>query len=171
MTVPPNLQTPKQLLGGLAGSDIIMECLIEAFPRPVNYWIRASNTKAGDVISSELYVRPDMLLDGYFSICIKENGFSYYLYIVFLYRKKHKIAEERLSLYEIKITLTVRNFTRTDLGTYTCISTNSLGRANTTIRLYEIRIPTTIATTTTTKATTTTRRSSLNFFFCVFHIF
>lgn len=102
---------------------------------------------------------------GTFLFVLKKMDFLFFYNIfIFLYRKKHKIAEERLSLYEIKITLTVRNFTRTDLGTYTCISTNSLGRANTTIRLYEIRIPTTIATTTTTKATTTTRRSSLPFF-------
>lgn len=53
-----------------------MECLIEASPRPVNYWIRASNTKAGDIISSELYVRPDMLLDGYF-----------YFYLFFVLKK------------------------------------------------------------------------------------
>lgn len=40
--------------------------------------------------------------------------------------------------------LTIRSFSSTDVGTYHCVSTNSLGRAEGTLRLYgnSIDIPT-----------------------------
>lgn len=44
--------------------------------------------------------------------------------------------EEKVSLYEIRMRLTIRNFTNTDLGTYKCVSTNTMGRANSTVHIF-----------------------------------
>ncbi|GAB0090667.1 Immunoglobulin-like domain [Sergentomyia squamirostris] len=125
----PQIVTPRSLFGGLAESDVDLECMIQASPISVNYWIKGSAPKRN---SYESFIRPEMLLDG----------------------KKHYISEEKLSPYEFRLKLVVRNFSRSDLGIYTCISTNSLGRANGTIRIYEIKIPTSTSTTSTTSTTT-----------------
>ncbi|KAK0077139.1 hypothetical protein PV325_004383 [Microctonus aethiopoides] len=57
--------------------------------------------------------RTEMLLDGY------------------------EVHEER-SGYQVDITLVIKKFTEQDVGTYVCIATNSLGRAEGTSRLYRL---------------------------------
>ncbi|KAK5638410.1 hypothetical protein RI129_012705 [Pyrocoelia pectoralis] len=69
--------------------------------------------------------------------------------------KKHSITEGRQG-YRVSMTLIIRNVLRRDIGTYSCVSTNSLGKINGTIRLYEIKLQTRAPTTTTTATTTTT---------------
>ncbi|XP_038222155.1 lachesin-like [Zerene cesonia] len=69
---------------------------------------------------------------------------------------KHEINEIRMSTYQVKTILTITNFNTEDTGTYTCVSTNTIGKADGTLRLYEIKITTTTTTTTTTSTTTTT---------------
>jgi hypothetical protein len=44
-------------------------------------------------------------------------------------------VENRTS-YKIHLKLTINHFSRRDLGTYMCVSTNSLGHADGTVRLY-----------------------------------
>ena len=46
------------------------------------------------------------------------------------------ITTEEKASYQTVLTLTIRKFSDKDVGTYTCISTNSLGRKEGTIRLY-----------------------------------
>lgn len=48
---------------------------------------------------------------------------------------KYGITEQR-SGYKGIMRLTIRSFSPTDVGTYHCVSTNSLGRAEGTLRLY-----------------------------------
>ncbi|XP_065223044.1 lachesin [Planococcus citri] len=50
---------------------------------------------------------------------------------------KYNVREKR-SNYIVHMWLLVRNFNETDVGTYACISTNSIGRAEGTIRLYDL---------------------------------
>lgn len=53
-----------------------------------------------------------------------------------IHSKKYEIQEEKISTYKSKILLKIKNFSEADDGTYTCISTNTLGKANKTIRIY-----------------------------------
>ncbi|GBP24231.1 Hemicentin-1 [Eumeta japonica] len=48
---------------------------------------------------------------------------------------KYTIREEKLS-YKVSMWLTIRQFSRSDIGTYNCVSTNSLGKSEGTLRLY-----------------------------------
>ncbi|KAL1139594.1 hypothetical protein AAG570_006576 [Ranatra chinensis] len=48
---------------------------------------------------------------------------------------KHIVDESRHS-YRVHLKLTVKRFNSSDVGTYLCVSTNSLGRAEGAIRLY-----------------------------------
>lgn len=50
-------------------------------------------------------------------------------------RPKYGITEQRTG-YKGMMRLTIRSFSSTDVGTYHCVSTNSLGRAEGTLRLY-----------------------------------
>lgn len=52
-----------------------------------------------------------------------------------LFRPKYGITEER-SGFRGTMKLIVRKFSPSDVGTYHCVSTNSLGRAEGTLRLY-----------------------------------
>ncbi|XP_049766338.1 lachesin-like [Schistocerca cancellata] len=113
----PVVKVPNQLVGAPLGTDVQLECFVEAFPNTINYWVKN---------------RGEMLLDGV----------------------KHHVEEERFS-YKVHLRLTIRNITAKDLGTYTCVSTNSLGHNDGTVRLYEIKIPTRPPTTTTIMPETT----------------
>lgn len=52
-----------------------------------------------------------------------------------MHSPKYGITEQR-SGYKGIMRLTIRSFSPTDVGTYHCVSTNSLGRAEGTLRLY-----------------------------------
>jgi hypothetical protein len=54
---------------------------------------------------------------------------------VFSCRPKYSIRENR-SAYKVFMWLVIRSFGSSDIGTYNCVSTNSLGRAEGTLRLY-----------------------------------
>ncbi|XP_063218510.1 lachesin-like [Bacillus rossius redtenbacheri] len=97
----PVVKVPNQLLGAPLGTDVPLECQVEAFPNTINYWVKN---------------RGEMLLDG----------------------PKYSIQENR-SVYKMFMWLVIKAFNKSDIGTYNCVSTNSLGRAEGTLRLYEIK--------------------------------
>ncbi|RLU23980.1 hypothetical protein DMN91_004188 [Ooceraea biroi] len=37
---PPVIQVPNQLLSAPLGTDVILECFVEAFPKSINYWVK-----------------------------------------------------------------------------------------------------------------------------------
>lgn len=60
--------------------------------------------------------------------------------------RKYKL-QEKVDMYRVTMKLVIQDFTKNDTGQYKCISTNSLGKAETSIRLYEIEVPTPRSTT------------------------
>lgn len=42
LTVHPVIQVPNQLVGAPTGTDVTLECYVEASPRSINYWVRDS---------------------------------------------------------------------------------------------------------------------------------
>lgn len=55
--------------------------------------------------------------------------------VLIFFSPKYSIREER-SGYKVFMWLIIRSFGSADIGTYNCVSTNSLGRADGTLRLY-----------------------------------
>ncbi|XP_074095102.1 lachesin isoform X3 [Cotesia typhae] len=51
---------------------------------------------------------------------------------------KYTMSEERMSDYSVQMRLIIRNLQKTDLGGYKCISKNSIGEAESNIRLYDM---------------------------------
>ncbi|ALC45533.1 CG14521, partial [Drosophila busckii] len=118
----PMVRAPSQLLGTPLGSDVQLECQVEASPSPVSYWLKGARTSNGFSSVSTASLEsgspgPEMLLDG----------------------PKYGITEKRDG-YRGVMLLVVRSFSASDVGTYHCVSTNSLGRAEGTLRLYEIKL-------------------------------
>ncbi|XP_053691336.1 lachesin [Sabethes cyaneus] len=119
----PSVRPTSQLLGAPLGSDVQLECSVEASPMPVSYWLKGGRVLpsnfAGSINSNydQGQSRPEMLLDG----------------------PKYGITEERHG-FRTNMRLVVRFFSPNDVGTYHCASSNSLGRADGTMRLYEIKI-------------------------------
>ncbi|XP_073819716.1 dpr-interacting protein gamma isoform X2 [Musca autumnalis] len=118
----PMVRAPSQLLGTPLGSDVQLECQVEASPSPVSYWLKGARTSSNSAFEIG-QPGPEMLLDG----------------------PKYSITEKRDGYRGIML-LTVRSFSPSDVGTYHCVSTNSLGRAEGTLRLYEIKLHPGIAT-------------------------
>ncbi|XP_066583078.1 lachesin-like [Prorops nasuta] len=52
---------------------------------------------------------------------------------------KYSVHEE-INGYKVVMSLTVKSFTQEDSGSYRCVSTNSLGKADGLLRLYEIKL-------------------------------
>ncbi|XP_065081881.1 lachesin [Ochlerotatus camptorhynchus] len=100
----PVIQVPNQLVGAPLGTDVSIECLVEASPKSINYWVKDT----GEMIVSS---------------------------------PKYQVQDIPKSLYEIKMTMTVRTIQKEDMGSYRCIAKNSLGEVDSSIRLYEIPQP------------------------------
>ncbi|KAK9723215.1 Immunoglobulin I-set domain [Popillia japonica] len=101
----PVIQVPNQLVGAPLGTDVTLECYVEASPKSINYWVRDPD---GMVIPSP----------------------------------KYDVQVVTKSLFEVKMTVIVRNLHKEDVGTYRCIAKNSLGEVESNIRIYEIPGPT-----------------------------
>ncbi|EAT44398.1 AAEL004233-PA [Aedes aegypti] len=100
----PVIQVPNQLVGAPLGTDVSIECLVEASPKSINYWVKDT----GEMIVSS---------------------------------PKYQVQDIPKSLYETKMTMTVRAIQKEDMGSYRCIAKNSLGEVDSSIRLYEIPQP------------------------------
>jgi hypothetical protein len=40
VSVHPVIQVPNQLVGAPLGTDVTLECYVEASPKSINYWVR-----------------------------------------------------------------------------------------------------------------------------------
>jgi hypothetical protein len=98
-------------MGVIENSDIEIECNVEASPRSVNYWMKIPNPKKYQSLDQQKHE-------------IIQKG------------DKHDIKEKYVSAYLTKTSLKIRNFSESDEGSYMCISSNTFGKANRTIRLY-----------------------------------
>lgn len=66
--VAPSVRAPSQLLGAPLGSDVHLNCQVEASPAPVSYWLKGGRMPSSYAAiggNSEMgQPRPEMLLDG-----------------------------------------------------------------------------------------------------------
>ena len=100
-----------ELMGVPIGNAVAVKCAVEVSgPNPIIYWTRVTSDSAQD--------GPEMLHP-------ISNG-------------NVKYEEVKKSKYEYESVLRIRSFSTSDVGVYSCISTNSNGRAEVKMRLYEV---------------------------------
>ncbi|XP_020281032.1 lachesin-like [Pseudomyrmex gracilis] len=99
---PPVIHVPNQLVGAPLGTDVVLECFVEASPKSINYWVK--DPTGAMILSSVTY----------------------------------DVQTQNKSPFEVRMTLTIRNLQKHDVGTYRCAAKNSLGEVESSIRLYEI---------------------------------
>jgi neurotrimin len=96
----------------LERSHVDIECTIEASPRPVSYWIK-------EPLSRSFHQSPENPRQN-----VLQGG------------DKYAITESLQSYYKTTMRMRISNFSESDVAVYTCIASNVMGRANSTIRLY-----------------------------------
>uniref|UniRef100_A0A0A9X7J6 Lachesin n=3 Tax=Lygus hesperus TaxID=30085 RepID=A0A0A9X7J6_LYGHE len=99
----PVIQVPNQLVGTPGGTDVTLQCHVEASPKAINYWTRAS----GEMI---------------------------------VWSPKYVMNEQSTPYYATVMYLTIKDIHNADLGGYKCVSKNSMGEAEGTIRLYAMEL-------------------------------
>ncbi|XP_036148587.1 lachesin isoform X2 [Monomorium pharaonis] len=99
---PPSAKAPNQLLSSPLDTNVSLICLIEAYPRTINLWMRKEQVIMG--------------------------GGRYEI------REQWDPDEE----WKMTIELKIRRLEKTDLGEYTCSASSSMGKAEATLRVYEI---------------------------------
>ncbi|XP_072754885.1 lachesin [Anoplolepis gracilipes] len=99
---PPSAKAPNQLLSSPLDTNVSLICLIEAYPKTINLWMRKEQV----IMSGGRYE-------------IDERGDP---------------DEE----WKTTIVLKIRRLKKTDLGEYTCSASSSMGKAEATLRVYEI---------------------------------
>lgn len=92
-----------QLLGASLGGSVTLECLTEAQPRPITYWLRTNVNNA--------------------------NG------VMILPSKRHKLVSQHTG-YQTAMSLHIHPVELEDIGHYKCVSKNSLGEAEGSVRVY-----------------------------------
>lgn len=97
VSVPPMIWVPNQLVGAPVGTDVTVDCQIEAYPRAISYWMFESSI----ILESKKY-----------HLNFTENS------------------------YRAHMKMTVKSLEPKDFGSYKCISKNSLGETEGSIRLY-----------------------------------
>merc|ERR1712012_925284 len=96
----PSVWVPSQLVGAPLGTDVTIECVIEAFPKAITYWQKSQDGKEKIILNG-----PEQ-------------------------------TEDRIG-YRTSSKLIIRQFSSGDVGTYQCVSSNSLGSDQEVIRIYE----------------------------------
>ncbi|CAH2071255.1 unnamed protein product, partial [Iphiclides podalirius] len=100
---PPIVTIRNQLVGAVLGSDLVLECETEAYPKPVSYWSREN----GEIVPIGRGLEPQKIAGSYRTI----------------------------------LRLPIRRITSSDYGAYKCVSKNSLGDSEGTIKLYPMPSP------------------------------
>ncbi|KAL2745656.1 lachesin-like isoform X1 [Vespula maculifrons] len=122
---PPAIHVPNQLVGAPLGTDVVLECYVEASPMSINYWIKEKGITMFTTCKQILYP---------FSPFVRKG-------MMIISSTQHVVDVIEKSPFEVRMTLTIKNLQKHDVGTYLCAAKNSLGEVDSTIRLYEIPGP------------------------------
>ncbi len=104
----PTVKVATELVGCPIGEPVVVKCNVEAHPKPILYWMR------------------------------KRERSNHHSREMLISNENFAADERQKSDYEYEMTLRIRSFDLEDIGVYSCIATNSMGRHEGAVRLYRI---------------------------------
>lgn len=146
------VKVPNQLVGAPLLTDVTLICNVEASPKAINYWQRENgkimNWKISENIQSFIF-----FIGADFYAFVSVRILHHYLHLywfknciihcffgspgeMIITNERYLMTETEVSMYACQMTLVVRKIQKSDMGGYKCISKNSIGDAEGTIRLY-----------------------------------
>ncbi|KAL4120798.1 hypothetical protein QTP88_013419 [Uroleucon formosanum] len=159
------------------GGNVSMQCAASGFPTPNITWRKEGGLSIS--LSPNTDVPPMIWIQNQLvgaqegqSVTLECTSEAYPKSIDYWTKDKTTIISNgtkyhtdlKDNAYKTHMKLTIISVTLSDYGTYQCVSKNSLGETDGTIKLYAVPKPTTTTTTTTTTtaATTTTSTTTTN---------
>lgn len=142
------VKVPNQLVGAPLLTDVTLICNVEASPKAINYWQRENGKIMNWKIFNFSYflsapISALLFLCGFRIIIFICTGLKLHNSLVFrppgemiITNERYLMTETENSMYAVQMTLVVRKIQKSDMGGYKCISKNSIGDAEGTIRLY-----------------------------------
>ncbi|CRK94221.1 CLUMA_CG007736, isoform A [Clunio marinus] len=174
---PPMVWIQNQLVGSAIGQKITLECQSEAHPKSINYWMKndtiITNASLKEFIDLEAQQVQKLMfrraIDKTLRNLLNKSRMFYHRSSAICLKKLLEYPDEGKryepvnidNTYKVVMKLTINSVSQGDFGSYRCVSKNSLGDTDGSIKLYHIpqaTMQTTLppTTTTTTKMITTT---------------
>jgi len=156
LAVPPSVKAVNQLVGAPVESHVTLQCIVEAFPKPLNTWYR----NEGNCLRRSS-------VRGIFLIFSNDFGLLLQLFILLSRRRrlrfhdpfamnninnnteadtklyhgeKYLVTESMINSFTWQMNLTVKNLHKNDFAAYICSSENALGKSDARIRLQGERL-------------------------------
>ena len=146
-TVRPKIRVHNQLVSAYVGSDVELECRVEASPKPETVWLTGTGQKLEELMeqweqlqgggNSSSEVMDGLNVSNNHFIRTNVNGQSRLLtnHHATNKRKKYHFDEESDG-YRTVMRLTIRRLENIDFGSYKCVAKNLLGEKEGLVRLY-----------------------------------
>lgn len=142
-------KVPNQLVGAPLLTDVTLICNVEASPKAINYWQREN----GKIMNWKIFNFSYFFIGADFCAFVSVWIRNHYLHLywiknciihcfsgppgeMIITNERYLMTETENSMYAVQMTLVVRKLQKSDMGGYKCISKNSIGDAEGTIRLY-----------------------------------
>ena len=142
-----------QLVSAYLGSDVELECRVEASPRPETVWLTGTGQRLEELLetaettavgggNSSNFEQAQQLSNtdkstGHQGVSAnnRQTGSSSNLLLPLSKRKKYQFDEESDG-YRTVMRLTLRRLESVDFGSYKCVAKNGLGEKEGLVRLY-----------------------------------
>ncbi len=142
-----------QLVSAYLGSDVELECRVEASPRPETVWLTGTGQRLEELLetaettavgggNSSNFEQAQQLSNtdkstGHQGVSAnnRQTGSSSNLLLPLSKRKKYQFDEENDG-YRTVMRLTLRRLESVDFGSYKCVAKNGLGEKEGLVRLY-----------------------------------
>lgn len=117
-TVPPVIHVPNQLVGAPLGTDVILECFVEASPMSINYWVK--DPKGEMTHEMKFLIKNTIVVlcfikdrcELHFNIMIFQHSVTFYLIIVFFQFIMLLYIHYVIILFIIFVNLIIDNISR-----------------------------------------------------------
>lgn len=141
-----------QLVSAYLGSDVELECRVEASPRPETVWLTGTGQRLEELLETaettavgggnssnfeqgQQLSNADKSSSGHQGANNRPTGSSSNLLLPSSKRKKYQFDEESDG-YRTVMRLTLRRLESVDFGSYKCVAKNGLGEKEGLVRLY-----------------------------------